>query len=143
MNLIHNKIVNHTFVRFLAVGVLNTLVSAVLMFVLYDGFHLAYWPATAVAYVAGAVLSFFLNFRYTFKSTAKPLWAGVRFAINVAVCYVIAYSVAKPLVVWVTSGFLSLEWSVRIAMIVGMVLYTILNYIGQRFFAFGYQKQQS
>ena len=133
-------IASHSFVRFLLVGVLNTVLSAVLMFLLYDCFHLSYWPATAIAYVAGAVVSFFLNFRFTFKSNANPALAALRFAVNVAVCYVIAYSLAQPLVKTVFSGVLTPEWSERAAMVAGMGLYTILNYLGQRFFAFRRRK---
>ncbi len=120
--------------KFLLVGVANTLLSAVLMFLL-EG--LGYWPSTAIAYVAGAVLSFFLNRSFTFQSKAS-FWPSVlRFAINVAVCYVIAYSVAQPVVTWLLSRTaISLIWQERIAKLCGMGLYTVINYFGQRFFAF-------
>ena len=134
------EIASHSFVRFLLVGVLNTALSAALMFLLYDGLRLSYWPATAIAYLVGAVVSFFLNFRFTFKSNANPALAALRFAVNVAVCYVLAYSLAKPLVKAVFSGVLTPEWSERAAMVAGMGLYTILNYLGQRFFAFRRRK---
>ena len=97
--------------KFLLVGVANTLLSAVIMFLL-EG--LGYWPSTAIAYVAGSVLSFFLNRRFTFQSKA-PFWPSVlRFAINVAVCYVIAYSLAQPLAELILVGGdsvdLTLSW---------------------------------
>ena len=120
--------------KFLLVGVANTLLSMVLMFLL-EG--LGYWPSTAIAYVAGAVLSFFLNRSFTFKSKAA-FWPSVlKFAVNVAVCYLIAYSIAQPLVTWVLSRTtLALIWQERIAKLFGMGLYTVINYFGQRFFAF-------
>jgi len=120
--------------KFLLVGVANTLLSAVIMFLL-EG--LGYWPSTAIAYVAGSVLSFFLNRRFTFQSKA-PFWPSVlRFAINVAVCYLIAYSVAQPLAELVLGWIgLSAIWVERLAKLGGMVLFTGLNYFGQRFFAF-------
>ena len=120
--------------KFLLVGVANTLLSMVLMFLL-EG--LGYWPSTAIAYAAGAVLSFFLNRSFTFKSKAA-FWPSVlKFAVNVAVCYLIAYSIAQPLVTWVLSRTtLALIWQERIAKLFGMGLYTVINYFGQRFFAF-------
>ena len=120
--------------KFLLVGVANTLLSAVLMFLL-EG--LGYWPSTAIAYVAGAALSFFLNRSFTFKSNAA-FWPSVlRFVINVAVCYLIAYSIAQPAVTWaLSSTAISAVWQERIAKVCGMGLYTVLNYFGQRFFAF-------
>lgn len=120
--------------KFLLVGVANTLLSAVLMFLL-EG--LGYWPSTAIAYVAGAVLSFFLNRSFTFKSNAA-FWPSVlKFAINVVVCYLIAYSIAQPVVTWVLSRTaIAPIWQERIAKLCGMGLYTVINYFGQRFFAF-------
>ena len=131
-----NKLFSHSLVRFLAVGVLNTLLSAALMFLLYDGAHLGYWLSSALSYAAGAAVSFFLNRRFTFQSGTPVTKAALRFALTVSVCYLLAYSLAKPLVLAVCSGILPPDWSERAAMLFGMVLYTGLNYIGQRFFAF-------
>ena len=120
--------------KFLLVGVANTLLSMVLMFLL-EG--LGYWPSTAIAYVAGAVLSFFLNRSFTFKSKAAFWPSAVKFAVNVVVCYLIAYSVAQPLVTLVLSRTaIPVIWQERIAKVFGMGLYTVINYFGQRFFAF-------
>lgn len=120
--------------KFLLVGVGNTLLSAVIMFLL-EG--LGYWPSTAIAYVAGSVMSFFLNRNFTFQSDA-PFWPSVgKFALNVAVCYLIAYSLAQPLAGWMLGWFGVPElWVERLAKLGGMVLFTGLNYFGQRFFAF-------
>lgn len=58
-----------------------------------------------------------------------------KFALNVIVCYIIAYGMAKPLVFHVLSGQAT-DIQENVAMLVGMCLYTGLNYLGQRFFAF-------
>lgn len=120
------------------VGVLNTLLSMVLMFLL-EG--LGYWPSTAIAYIAGAILSFFLNRHFTFKSEEKVLRSAIKFAISVAVCYVLAYSLAQPLAGWIL-GYTSIPliWQERLTKLFGMGLYTLINYFGQRFFAFAKQK---
>lgn len=129
-----NKIWKNSFVRFLLVGLSNTLLSLILMFLLED---LGYWPSTAIAYVAGAVLSFFLNRYFTFHSEERFWRSAGKFIINVAVCYVIAYALAQPLVSWLLSSTaISLIWQERIAKVAGMGLYTLINYFGQRFFAF-------
>ena len=128
------KLFDVSMLKFLLVGVGNTLLSTVLMFAL-EG--LGYWPSTAIAYVAGAVMSFFLNKRFTFHSD-EVLWkAAVKFAINVAVCYVVGYGLAR-LVLGALSPLNPLPaiWWERLSKLVGMGLYTVLNYFGQRFFAF-------
>ena len=120
--------------KFLLVGVGNTLLSTVLMFAL-EG--LGYWPSTAIAYVAGAVLSFFLNRRFTFHSEETLGRSAVKFALNVAVCYVLGYGLARGLMgILAPWSPLSPLWWERLSKLVGMGLYTVLNHFGQRFFAF-------
>lgn len=128
------KLIDPSMWKFLLVGVGNTLLSMVLMFLL-EG--LGYWPSTAIAYAAGAVLSFFLNRSFTFQNRAALRPAALRFAINAVVCYLIAYSIAQPAVSWALSRTgISPVWQERAAKLCGMGLYTVLNYFGQRFFAF-------
>ena len=129
-----NKIFDKSFILFLIVGGINTLVSAVLMFLLEKT---GYWVSTVVAYAVGAVISFFLNKKFTFKSEGKTTKSAVKFIINVAVCYIIAYSVAQPLATLILSATsLSPLWIERVAKLFGMGLYTLINYFGQKFFAF-------
>lgn len=129
-----DKLLKNSFLRFVLVGVCNTLLSLLLMFLL-EG--LGYWSSTAIAYAAGAALSFFLNRYFTFHSD-EDFWRSVgKFIVNVAVCYAVAYALAQPLVRWVLgSTAIPPIWQERIAKVVGMCLYTLLNYFGQRFFAF-------
>lgn len=120
--------------KFLLVGVGNTLLSMVLMFAL-EG--LGYWPSTAIAYVAGAVMSFFLNRSFTFRSQETMGRSAVKFALNVAVCYLMAYGIAQPVMELLPQPvFVPAIWWKRLTKLVGMGLYTVLNYFGQRFFAF-------
>lgn len=132
------KLPDKSVIIFLAVGVANTLLSALLMFLLED---LGYWLSTAIAYIAGAVLSFFLNRYITFKSEEKLWNSALKFLINVALCYVIAYSLAQPFAGWAL-GFTNVSqiWQERITKLFGMGLYTVINYFGQRFFAFAAKK---
>ena len=116
-------------------GVVNTLVGAGIMFALYNIAGCSYWLSSAANYVVGSILSFILNKHFTFQNGESLRRTIPRFILNVAVCYVVAYGVAKPLVRWLMSGF-SLKVQDNAAMLAGMVFYTGLNYFGQRFFAF-------
>lgn len=128
------KLIDASIWKFLLVGVGNTLLSMVLMFLL-EG--LGYWPSTAIAYVAGSVMSFFLNRSFTFQSQAELWPSALKFAVNVAVCYLIAYAAAQPLAAWILGRTaIPAIWQERLAKLGGMGLYTVLNYFGQRFFAF-------
>ena len=126
------KLFDVSMLKFLLVGVGNTLLSTVLMFAL-EG--LGYWPSTAANYLVGGIVSFFLNKYFTFQNKERSWWQVVKFIITVAVCWVIAYAIAKPLVLQVLAGQ-SVKIQENVAMLAGMCIYTGLNYFGQRFFAF-------
>ena len=79
--------------------------------------------------------SFFLNKYFTFQNKERSAAQVLRFAVTVAVCAVLAYGLAKPAVRWALAGY-GERIQENVAMLTGMVLYTGLNYLGQRFFAF-------
>lgn len=142
MNLL-KKIVDPTFFRFLIVGVINTLVGTAVMFLLYNaaGLHtwgkVGYWLSTIGNYTVGSVVSFFLNKHFTFKSKEKGKAVVIRFVVNIAVCMTLAYGVAQKAVETALAGsFLSEQVQGNLSMLVGMGLFVVLNYFGQRFFAF-------
>lgn len=130
-----SKIGENTMLRFMLVGVVNTLVGMMIMFGMYNLAGCSYWVSSACNYILTSLLSFFLNKLFTFRNKEKSTGQVVRFAVNIAVCYLLAYGVAKPLCIWLLGGA---SQAVRdnVSMIVGMCLFTVLNYVGQRFFAF-------
>ena len=129
------RLIDKSVPKFLLVGVLNTLVGAGIMFALFNLAGWPYWAATASNYLVGGVLSYFLNKYFTFQNKERS-WAQVgKFALTVAVCWLIAYGIARPLTAWALSG-LAVKVQENVSMLVGMCLYTGLNYFGQRFFAF-------
>ena len=123
------------FLKFCLVGVANTLIGSAVMFGLYNLAHCSYWFSSAMNYVVGSVVSYFLNKYFTFRSAERGWREILRFALNIAVCYVVAYSAAQPFVAWLLKGA-SVTLRDNVAMLAGMVICTGLNYLGQRFFAF-------
>ena len=83
----------------------------------------------------------FLNRYFTFKYQGSGWETALRFALNIAVCYGLAYGLAKPLVRLIFSG-LSKKWAENLAMLAGMGLFVVFNYFGQRFFAFREKKAE-
>ncbi len=129
------KFFDVSMIKFLLVGVVNTAVGSGAMFLLYNLAHWNYWICVGANYLLGGIVSYFLNKYFTFQNKEQS-WAQVgRFALTVVVCAGIGYGIAKPLVRMALSGF-SQSVQDNGAMLVGMVLYTGLNYLGQRFFAF-------
>ena len=128
-----------SFLRFVLVGIINTIVGTTIMLVFYNVFHFGYWFSSASDYVLASILSYFLNKYYTFEYKEKDLSSAIRFVINIVVCYLLAFSVARPLVRLLLENFgymLSNSWIENIAMLTGSCIFVLINYLGQRFFAF-------
>lgn len=128
-----------TFLRFILVGVVNTLVGTAIMFFCFNVLEWNYWISSALNYIVGSIVSYLLNKRYTFQQKGHDLYTILKFIMNITICYVLAYGFAKPLVTWLLSG-LSTNVQGNIALLVGMVLFVAFNYIGQRFWAFSQKK---
>ncbi len=122
-------------IKFIAVGIINTFVGMVIMFGLYNLAGYSYWVSSAANYILTSILSYILNKKFTFRHKGDVKGSVLRFAINIAVCYLLAYGIARPFSRWLLSGS-SAKIRDNVAMAVGMVFFTGFNYLGQRFFAF-------
>ena len=129
------KFPDYTFWRFIMVGVLNTLVGSAVMFSAYNLLPLNYWVSSALNYIVGSVVSYLLNKKFTFKSKKSSKTTVPRFVLNISLCYLIAYGAAKPIMGKILSSF---GENIREngAMVFGMGLFVMLNYVGQRLFVF-------
>ncbi len=133
------KLFDKSLLYFLLIGVGNTLLSMGIMFLLYKvGF--GYWGSSAVAFTVTSILSFLLNKKLSFQYEGHVWAAALRFALVIAVCYLLAYSVAQPATGWLLQKFLGTAVEAKtidkVALLTGQVIFTGLNYFGQRFFAF-------
>lgn len=135
MNQLLTKLFDKTFWKFIIVGVANTLFGTAVMFICYNVFHLSYWISSVSNYIFGSILSYFLNKYFTFQSNDNSVKGILKFVLNISVCYLLAYGIARPLTMQVLSKCSSTIQD-NIAMLVGMCLFVALNYIGQRFFVF-------
>lgn len=130
-----HKLFDKSFLRFLIVGVINTAVGAAIMFGLYNLAGWPYFPSTLTNMILTSILSYFLNRRFTFQTAQRGWRPAVRFAANIAACYAVAYGLAQPLVRLIFSS-VGEKLRDNLAMVAGMGLFTLLNYFGQKFFAF-------
>ena len=141
--LLSKTLFDKTFWRFVLVGVVNTLIGLGVNYLVLWLLGLnervsenaAYWIASAANYTVGSIVSFFLNKYFTFQVKERSIRFVVRFIINITICYLLAYGIAKPLVARILSS-MPANIQENGAMLVGMCLFVALNYIGQRFFAF-------
>ena len=125
--------------KFLLVGVLNTLVGDGLSFLLINVTDMNLWLATAMPTALASVMSYFLNKHFTFKNTEKGWKPVLRFALNIAACYLLAYGIGIPAMQWLLAGA-TRALRDNLTKLTGMGLFVGFNYLGQRFFAFREKK---
>lgn len=125
--------------KFGLVGVVNTVVGTTAMFLAYNLLDMGYWFSSALNYIVGSICSYILNKYFTFESKHKSPKEVFRFIVNIAICYLIAYGIAEPCVRNIIF-ICGIEWGKNIidqlAMLVGMFLFVILNFLGQKLFVF-------
>lgn len=134
------RLFDKTFCKFILVGFLNTLVGAGTMFIMYNFLNCSYWVSSASNYVIGSIVSYYLNKYFTFKNSEKRFSQLLLFVTNISLCYIIAYGMAKPFIRIFTAAF-SVKTQENLAMLAGMGIFVILNYLGQRLFVFGSYSQ--
>ena len=124
-------------VSFGIIGVLNTIIGTAIMFGCYNLLGLNYWISSAANYFFGSLFSYFMNKRFTFKVKENDPRYVIRFALNITVCYLLAYGIAKRAVTMLLqSRGIADNVIDNIAMLTGMVLFVGFNFIGQKLFVF-------
>ena len=124
-----DKLLHNSFFRFLLVGVGNTLVSMAIELslynlVLYDMGRTGPVLSSAAGFLVGAVMSFFLNRHFTFHSEEELGRSAV------------THPLLQPWLAERLQAVFVEKWANSVSLVVCMGLYTVLNYFGQRFFAF-------
>ena len=130
------------FTRYALVGVANTLLTLIVIFVCKGLFHLNPWVSNAAGYVAGFINSFILNKTWVFKSDSKVMHEVVKFCLGFLLCYALQLAVTWTLTEHTAIG--SLSWELpgytlsgyALATFLGMVFYTIANFIYNRAITF-------
>jgi putative flippase GtrA len=129
---------NTPFFRFLMVGLINTSVGLLSMYILFHGAGLSYWLSTFIGNTIGAFVSYLLNRTFTFKSNATIGKSSMRFILVIIVCYFVSFTIGKHFTPWALGLFpiLSESYSSDIAILFSSGLYTFFNYFGQKIFVF-------
>ena len=136
------------FFKFLLVGVINTVLGTGVMFLLYNVFDINYYVCTVCNYIVGGTTSYFLNKYFTFKNNRKSKRMVFYFIIFIVLSWAIAYPLLKYIIYSIFEHYpltfvtLSEKAKGNIAMCFGVVVYTAINYICQRFIVFKEKKAQ-
>lgn len=129
MNLRTNKEEAIRFGKFLVVGVINTSVTYI-VYAFLRLFSLSPEICNAAGYVAGVINSFLWNKNWVFKTKKTNI---IREVISFLVVFIISYGVQ---LYTFRLMLYNLLWNEYLAQLFGMVIYTILNFVLNRFLSF-------
>lgn len=120
----------YQFIRFAIVGVLNTSVSLVIIYLLMHLFSVEYKLSNLIGYIAGVINSFFWSKLWVFKkNNSNIIKEAVCFIIIFAVCYGIQFA---ALLLFVETWHIDKD----ISQLLGMCVYTLFNFILNRCITF-------
>lgn len=130
------------FARYAIVGVINTVVTLVVIFLCKTFLNINPLVANAIGYVAGLINSFIWNKRWVFRTSGRYVSEAVRFAIGFLVCYGL-----QLLAVWLLFYHSPLhDFEVQLcaytfsgygaSTLLGNVVYTVSNFVYNRVVTF-------
>jgi len=123
------------FLKFLIVGIINTIVGYAIMFVLLNAAHLSYWISSSFGYFLSCILSFYLNKYFTFTVKHWSVFMIISFIVTIVISYYVPFWIADGVVNKILQNSQE-DVQENVALIVGTCLASAVSYLGQRFIVF-------
>ena len=142
MHFISNMIyffMNKEFIIFLVIGLVNTIFAMAVTYSIYNLLHLGYYISSFTGTFSAAVLGFFLNRKITFSSDCKILSSMIKFFTVILLSYVIAFTLSHKLFLYIFSAVnlnLSISIIEQIAILFAQIIFTLINFTGQKLWTF-------
>jgi putative flippase GtrA len=125
------------FMKFILVGLVNTVVGYALIYMFINVFDLSYFISTFSGYIIVMIFSYVLNSKFTFNKKLKT--SGLlKFVFVFIMSYGASYLVGILLIIFLKEHF-SLWETKRIHSISSLLsfpFYTLVNYFGNRMITF-------
>ncbi len=128
VNVIFDSLLKHSLIKFISVGLLNTLLSIAVIFSLKYFFDTGDIIANAMGFTVGLSCSFILNKRWTFNHSDRALTTIPKFLLVFAISYLFNIVTLLLLIKFGSNTYF--------AHLAGMSIYSILFYIGSRHYVF-------
>lgn len=124
------KLLDTSIVKYGLVGIINTLITGIVMLTLMNVFSVSLRLSNIIGYAAGFINSFILNKTWTFKAgQSSTLQQFLKFSGVFAVCFLLQHG----LVILLAENLLINK---NISTLIGMVFYTGVSYIFNKLFTF-------
>lgn len=116
-------------IKFLVVGMLNTIVGYGTFFIFYQVGGVHYPFALFISHVIGVTHSFLWNSKWTFSSGKVTLIVVVKFCIIYIVTFLINLALLSFLVE-------SIDLEVMYAQMISLIITTLISFLGHKYWSF-------
>lgn len=130
---------NKEFIIFLVIGLVNTIFAMAVTYSIYNLLHLGYYVSSFTGTFSAAVLGFFLNRKFAFSSDCKIFSSMVKFFTVILICYLLAFTLTHKLFLYIFSVVnlnLSISIIEQIAILFAQIIFTLINFTGQKLWTF-------
>jgi len=133
-------IFDRVFLKYCISGVINTLCGLALMFLLYNIAGLGYWFSSAANETLAGIIGFLINKHWTFKVKRWSLGIIAAYIATIALSYLSSYFIARKLIYYILHNMSEIIRD-NAALFTGLCIFSIVNYLGQRFFVFKHKEE--
>ncbi|MEG1226852.1 MAG: GtrA family protein [Hafnia sp.] len=123
------QIMDNTLIKFLLTGGLATLLQYFILWCGVEFLGLLAATASGIGYMAGSIVSYFVNYYYTFNSTQSHTGAAARFYIMVGIGWLM-----NTVIVGLLADFMN--WNKWIAQGIATAIVLIWNFCSSRYWVF-------
>lgn len=116
-------------IKYGIVGASNTLITAVVIWIMMKCVGLSDVVSNVIGYVAGVLNSFIWNKQWTFRSSAGWKSSGARFGVVFAVCYLLQLAL-----LFILDAALPIDG--YYIQLIAMAFYTVINFIFNKYYTF-------
>lgn len=116
-------------IKYGLVGVVNTLITAAVIWVMMKIFGASDVLSNITGYIAGLINSFIWNKKWTFESSVSWVSGAVKFGVVFIVCYLLQLGVLLYL-----NKTLTIDTYYN--QLIAMVFYTVINFVMNKFYTF-------
>jgi len=120
---------NTPFIRFILVGIFNTILGYAIILFLFHIVNLSYSLAYLLSYIIGFVISYFLTRSFVFQSQQKKYREFMKFVVAFGIAYGCSYLILHLLI---EHKILPINMS----FLVGMIVYSLCFYLFNKYITF-------
>jgi putative flippase GtrA len=124
-----NNKTNFEFAKFVLVGISNTLLTAITIWILLNNLHYSEYISNIIGYIIGLINSFIWNRKWTFNSNLKIKETLFKFIVTFAISYLFQF-----VNLYLLRHYTTID--PYFCQLLSIIVYTLLNFLLNKYYTF-------